>query len=258
MGKRTGKIIQCTACGKDKYWPLSQLKRGGKYCSTKCYLKLNRNRQAEYNKEHRHGKIIKCTECGKEIYRHPTTLNRLRCSKKCANAFISKLYKSSPDKMERAGQLYKFVDHSDPIARANNKKGHIKYFIDHPEAGKNISIRVKQLYKDGKLKPKRGKDSPWWKGGISTLQNLERQKSEYKEWRKAVYKRDGYKCQMCGTNINLHAHHKKEFAQFPGLRYEVSNGLTVCQICHGKIHGRPIPNIGQVNKKIKTVTNPLE
>ncbi len=56
----------------------------------------------------------------------------------------------------------------------------------------------------------------------------------YREWRTAVFLRDNYTCQICGTRGgSLNAHHKKQWAKYPELRYTVSNGITVCE---GKCH----------------------
>lgn len=78
-----------------------------------------------------------------------------------------------------------------------------------------------------------------WKGGVSTEAKLIRNGSEIKEWRKAVFERDSYTCQHCQQlGGKLHAHHIKPFAKFPGLRFDVSNGLTLCEQCHRQEHKR--------------------
>lgn len=80
----------------------------------------------------------------------------------------------------------------------------------------------------------RGERSYSWKGGVAPIHKLIRKSVEYKIWRKAVYERDNYTCQMCGDNHggNLEVDHIKPFALFPELRFEVSNGRTLCKKCH--------------------------
>lgn len=61
----------------------------------------------------------------------------------------------------------------------------------------------------------------------------------YIKWRKDVYKRDNFKCQWphCGATNKLNAHHIKNWAQFPGLRFLVDNGITLCRFHHDMIKG---------------------
>ncbi len=90
----------------------------------------------------------------------------------------------------------------------------------------------------------RGANHHAWKGGVTVLHHGERHTAEYKRWRWEVYMRDGFTCQECGDNRggNLHAHHIKPWHDYPELRYDVSNGITLCQKCHRRKHGkRPDP-----------------
>lgn len=61
----------------------------------------------------------------------------------------------------------------------------------------------------------------------------------YKQWRQKVYSRDKYKCQYpgCCMTKKLNAHHIKTWADFPGLRYEINNGITLCKFHHAIITG---------------------
>lgn len=67
-----------------------------------------------------------------------------------------------------------------------------------------------------------------------------RMSKEYKEWRKKVFERDNYTCVDCGKRSSkkewliIQADHIKPFAFFPELRFELSNGRTLCRDCHKK------------------------
>lgn len=55
----------------------------------------------------------------------------------------------------------------------------------------------------------------------------------YREWREAVFNRDGYKCQCCGViGGKLNADHIKRFSDHPELRLSIENGRTLCVRCH--------------------------
>lgn len=72
-----------------------------------------------------------------------------------------------------------------------------------------------------------------WRGGSGTIRHQEMQRDEYKQWRKAVFERDGYACQHCSTKGKyVQADHIKTWAEYPELRYELSNGRTLCIDCH--------------------------
>ncbi len=61
------------------------------------------------------------------------------------------------------------------------------------------------------------------------------QQMEYRLWREAVYARDNWTCQECKKRGGkLAADHVKPWRDFPELRYDVSNGRTLCEECHKK------------------------
>jgi hypothetical protein len=82
-----------------------------------------------------------------------------------------------------------------------------------------------------------GANNHSWKGGITPINKAIRKSLKYKQWRKSVYDRDNYICVLCGgkgNGKNLNADHIKPFSLFPKLRFEVSNGRTLCKDCHEK------------------------
>jgi len=71
------------------------------------------------------------------------------------------------------------------------------------------------------------------------LANGSRNYPEYLEWRSNVFARDKYICQKCGARgVEINAHHIKSFKDYPDLRTELSNGITLCKYCHTEEHKR--------------------
>jgi hypothetical protein len=98
----------------------------------------------------------------------------------------------------------------------------------------------------------KGERHPNWKGGISkNVHSVTEPK--YKIWRSEVFERDDFTCRECGRKgVYLEAHHIQSWSKYPDLRYEISNGLTLCQPCHaktpdyrGKNHGPYRSDIGK-------------
>lgn len=77
-----------------------------------------------------------------------------------------------------------------------------------------------------------------WRGGITEKQGRDNLYEGYKEWRKAVYKRDKYTCQKCGISRSgmLVAHHIKQRKDYPELLLDLGNGQTLCVSCHRQAH----------------------
>lgn len=77
-----------------------------------------------------------------------------------------------------------------------------------------------------------------WQGGISEQRSRDWVSREYRKWRQQVFKRDNYTCQVCGdsTGGNLNAHHIKPYRDYPELRREITNGITLCEACHVEVH----------------------
>jgi 5-methylcytosine-specific restriction endonuclease McrA len=68
-----------------------------------------------------------------------------------------------------------------------------------------------------------------------------------KKWADRVKKRDGYRCTKCGSRTKLHAHHKKQKSIYPKLAYRLSNGTTLCERCHHRLH--KVIGYGKKNKR---------
>lgn len=96
---------------------------------------------------------------------------------------------------------------------------------------------LKKAIAEGKFKPYRGtgKDNPNWRGGVSSLNHRLRTSKAYKVWRSSVLERDNHTCIECSSVGDLTVDHIKPFAKYEDLRFEVSNGRTLCRPCHKKL-----------------------
>ena len=120
--------------------------------------------------------------------------------------------------------------HDDYIRSLNNAS---QYSYKCPECVKDeISTRM------------RGDGNHFWKGGINGENDTLRHRREYKEWRTSVYERDDYTCQCCGVRGGrLNAHHINQFADYPDIRYDINNGITLCVNCHDSTESGSFHNI---------------
>lgn len=86
---------------------------------------------------------------------------------------------------------------------------------------------------------KKGANHPLWKNGVTSENEKIRKSGEYKNWRIAVYRRDGFCCQICKKHCdkkNIVAHHKNSFSLYPQSRFVVEEGITLCRRCHLNLH----------------------
>lgn len=98
---------------------------------------------------------------------------------------------------------------------------------------------IKKDLDDNRKKRHWGKSHWNWKGGISNENHVIRNSARYKNWRSSVVKRDKFVCRKCGQHTKiLHAHHVKKFSEFPELRFDVENGVTLCKKCHDAVHSK--------------------
>lgn len=66
-----------------------------------------------------------------------------------------------------------------------------------------------------------------------------RKRTEFRLWREAVFARDNWTCQKCGSRgDSLHPHHIRNFAEYPELRFAIDNGITLCVKDHRTFHSR--------------------
>ncbi len=62
----------------------------------------------------------------------------------------------------------------------------------------------------------------------------DRRSYQYKDWRKAVWLRDNFTCKIANPDCKgrIEAHHILSWSNYPELRYQVNNGITLCHAHH--------------------------
>lgn len=127
-----------------------------------------------------------------------------------------------------------------------------KYGVEHPTQSEAIKEKVKEtciskygvpcyLNLDYAGEKNSKENNPRWKGGVA-YHRVERSCWEYRQWRTAVFNRDKYTCQCCGAksakgkSVTLVGHHIRNWKDNLNIRYDVSNGITLCEECHIQFH----------------------
>lgn len=158
-----------------------------------------------------------CLVCGKDSVR----TGRKYCSRKCFG--ISELGHISPMKGKKLSKETK----------AKLSKSH---------------LGQKAWNKNKKCKQYSGEKHWNWQGGITKLNFALRECLEYKIWRRQVFERDNYTCQICNKRGNgeINADHIKPFSTILKeqnikdiktalsckLLWDINNGRTLCRQCH--------------------------
>ena len=87
----------------------------------------------------------------------------------------------------------------------------------------------------------RGKFGPLhirYKSDRTTLRRENRHNDlAYKGWRRDVYRRDRYECRIDNGDCSgrIEAHHILSWREFLEVRYNVSNGITLCRFHHPRV-----------------------
>ncbi len=120
-----------------------------------------------------------------------------------------------------------------------NRQAHIKY--------NTIAIarkRIQEMCKTGEFQRNmsaRLQNIPIekWRGFITPENQRLVASPEYRQWQKAVFKRDENTCQLCNkTKCPLAAHHIYMKAKYSERVLDIDNGITLCDKCHHKTIGQ--------------------
>jgi len=161
--------------------------------------------------------------------------------------------KRTPEHQEKINRSLRRVcrrpEHRRKLSRIAKQRGYGKWMkgrrlLHITESNKRRGGRsYEELYGDRadeeREKRSKGNLNHWKSIPKRKQRNRHNGEAKYKRWRLAVFKRDNYTCQKCSRKGGkLNAHHIKSWSRFPKLRYVLSNGITLCERDHKKVHKR--------------------
>lgn len=172
----------------------------------------------------------KCDICDKEFYRRPAELKKFKYQ--CCREHRSELYKRHPEIVKK--NLSKGQGWNRGMSRLNGdelsygkpRSEITKSKISQKLMGRMFSEKHKTAISNSRIElfDKRGRVGRHDRGYM------------FARWKRAVYKRDHRTCQKCQSKEKLRAHHILSWKDYPELRFELSNGITLCKSCHDKLH----------------------
>ena len=60
----------------------------------------------------------------------------------------------------------------------------------------------------------------------------------YKKWKRSVLTKFNNRCDICNSTDGLHTHHLYNWLDYPDKRFDVDNGVCLCDKCHYAFHGK--------------------
>ncbi|MDK0569621.1 HNH endonuclease signature motif containing protein [Clostridium perfringens] len=204
-----------------------------KFCSVQCKPQCQNKKI-----------IVKCSTCGKEkkvnMFRFKNNKD-FYCSEKCKNMGYSKKYSGK--------NSHKYSRITVNCSICNKEITRNKYEINKPKYNFcSFECKAKGIKKfySGENSPMYGRERLELRGEKNPNYNPnktreQRQKDrkllENTNWIKDILKRDKYICKCCGKKgNNMVAHHLDGYNWCKEKRYDIHNGVTLCQKCHKEFH----------------------
>jgi hypothetical protein len=207
------RVRKCAFCGEDFEIKDGHWKR--QFCSVSCKAKAQSagkeplQFQKNRGKKPRKRTIFTCAVCGR-TFEHHTARKAKYCSKECWSKRNPRVLN---DCLVCGKEFWSYKHQNQKYCSQKCRQFHLREL-------------------------KKGEKSHFWTGGKTKKSKLMRTRAEYTDWRNAVFQRDDYTCQRCGIKsgngfkVYLHAHHIKPMSEYPELRLNIDNGITLCKDCH--------------------------
>jgi len=199
-------------------------------------------------------RLLKCKKCGKEVSDYECR-KQYFCSRSCQISYANSGRKKSKlwdnldlyNKEYKSGLTFKEIADKYNICKTTLQIIFQKADIKTRRIGtkKGITAWNKGLTGIGV-----GEKNGNWKGGITKISAQIRTCKKYIDWRKTIFERDNYTCQLCnkrGGELNVD-HYLIMFSEIVNKYqiksldeakqckdlWDLNNGRTLCKECHKK------------------------
>lgn len=174
------------------------------------------------------------------------------------NAYIYNLYKvgnslcnscaKELNKKDLTGQRFGRLT----VTRESNQIGKRRMWSCVCDCGNTLEVRDDSLERGNTkscgclnvdiLKSMSGENSPTWNPLLTDKQRKENESrfsdAEIRKWRKRVLVRDQNRCVICLVSEKLNVHHIYSYANYPLMRTDDNNGITLCENHHSDFHSK--------------------
>lgn len=282
--------VFCTFCKKEINRSPAHISKNN-FCCKLCYTEAKKIYK-ELHPSYNGGQYVQCAQCGKDTYKNPLTLKNNKhnfCSKECLT-----IWKSSSDNRVltpnyKNALLTKvclvcgisFTTYFERQATCSlvcgNKAKEKKQLLVCINCNKEYTVIPSTIYwankrrqvnnfcsKDCMYTYYQGENHYSWVKDRTQLKdphNTIRWSKQMIDWRKDIYTRDNYTCQMCDNRstknnvVLLNAHHIVRFSDNERLRFDTNNGITLCEDCHKLTYGKEQDFEEHFKDKIKEKEN---
>ena len=228
------------------------------YCSSECAKEAQRISHMRCSKKRYHDNIELCRERNRRHYqltkKRPITIKKICpiCNKEFQDSSIChqrkycsvECHRTKSNEVQRikARKRWRNLnrEEKDEINLKNRINGTNKRKYQKVKLKKGLSDKGSPEYSAKLSKAQRKRKGPLaggWIDGRTPEYKRIRASIEFRLWREAVFERDNWICQKCNQRGGkLHPHHIYNFTQYPKLRFNVDNGITLCVKCHIEFH----------------------
>lgn len=221
----------CITCGTT----FKSINPEAKYCSQKCKPQCSKIERV----------TVKCCVCGKEKKVTPhyrDSHDYFYCSRKCSS--IGETGRRTGKDNPRYSQKEIVCENCGKMFfRIESQIDQYKHNYCSVEC-KNEGFKILFLKENNPMYGKERRDmhgaNNWaWNPSRTYLERQsERKLMENKRWRRDVFHRDDYTCKICGKRGggNIVAHHLDSYDWCKEKRFDVENGIVLCEDCHKNFH----------------------